>query len=87
MSTEIGNDSYYGRLSYLMPEQVQMMVDKLQQFLERSSVEVYRILYPQSYELDQNDEAEAEFWQHFTEVLAYCQQAVGNGNGMLLSYS
>gem|GEM_PF-5398269 len=85
-SVEIGNEGYYGCLSYLTSDQVRTMMEKLQLLRSRNFLEVHKILHPQSDALEQNEENEAEFWQHFGKVLSYCQQAASQGNGMLLSY-
>ncbi|MBE9116740.1 DUF1877 family protein [Lusitaniella coriacea LEGE 07157] len=87
VGADIGNDGYYSYLSYLTPKQVEIMTEKLQKFQQQNYIKVYKILYPRSYEPEQNEEDEADFWKHFDTISSYCQEAVKSGNGMLLSYS
>ncbi|AFY44277.1 DUF1877 family protein [Nostoc sp. PCC 7107] len=83
---EIGKDDGYGAMSYFTPAQVKIMTQKLKEFRQLNFLEVHKILYPQSSEPKQTKKAETEFWQHFETILAYCQDAVNNSYGMLLSY-
>ncbi len=81
---EIGNEDYY---SYFTPQQVQIIAQKLQQFRGKNFIQVYKILYPQSVEIEETSKEEADFWKHFDEVFSYCQKATQKGYGLLLYYS
>jgi hypothetical protein len=80
---EIGNEDYY---SYFTPEQVQIITQKLQQFRRQKFIKLHKILYPQSVDIEETSEEEADFWKHFDEVFSYCQKATQKGYGLLLYY-
>ena len=47
---------------------------------------VYKILYPQSVDIEETLEEEADFWENFDEIFSYCQKVTHKGYGLLLSY-
>jgi hypothetical protein len=83
ISTQIGNDSYEGYLSYLTTEQVIKMNASLERLRESNFIEAHRILYPRSDVPENNKHEEKEFWRFFDIISAYCQQSVNNGNGIV----
>jgi hypothetical protein len=51
---------------------------------KRNFIEVHKILYPQSYEPQQNETEEVDFWKHLDRILEYCQEAVKSNKGIIL---
>lgn len=84
IGVEIGNQDYYGYLTYLNPQQIQTMTEKLQQFRRQHFMDVYKILYPQSVDIEDTPEEEADFWIDFYEIFHFCQKITQKGYGLLL---